>query len=157
VTADFPRIVELARAALPDPWSDESFRAELDRPGGRIWVARASDQAGAQPAGFLIAYRIKGELHVLSLAVQPESRRLGIGRVLVRAALQEAWSADLDVAHLEVNASNDAAIALYESVGFEAVGIRRRYYRDGEDAVLMTLFLNRADVRPRARLRESIE
>lgn len=120
-------------------------------------MARASDQAGAQPAGFLIAHRIKGELHVLSLAVQPESRRLGIGRVLVHAALQEAWSADLDVAHLEVNASNDAAIALYESVGFEAVGIRRRYYRDGEDAVLMTLFLNRADVRPRARLRESIE
>ena len=72
---------------------------------------------------------------VLLVVVAEDARRRGIGRALLAAALARAPAAR--VAHLEVRASNAAAIALYERLGFVAVGRRPRYYEGREDAVSM--------------------
>lgn len=88
--------------------------------------------------GFLIARQVApGECEVLNLAVDPPQRRTGIARALLKRALADrpgSW-------FLEVRASNAAAIQLYESIGFQAVGRRSNYYWDpSEDAIVMRFF-----------------
>jgi ribosomal-protein-alanine N-acetyltransferase len=77
------------------------------------------------------------EVHLLSLAVEREVRRRGMARALLAAALAAERSRGARLAHLEVRAGNGEALAFYASAGFRAVGRRRRYYPDGEDALLL--------------------
>ena len=81
------------------------------------------------------------EAHISAVAVAGEARRRGHGRRLVRALVALSGSLGAEAVTLEVRASNEAARALYRGCGFEEVGERRRYYPDGEDAVIMTLAL----------------
>ena len=129
-------------------WSDAQVEEEVLR--GRVLIAREPEQAPETAAdaneppgddapgvvsGLACAWVVAGaEVQILEVAVRPESRREGLGTALVRAALD--LDASLD-ATLEARAGNVAALALYESVGFERVGRRDAYYADGEDAVLM--------------------
>ena len=82
------------------------------------------------------------EAHISAVAVAVEARRRGHGRRLVRALVALAGSLGAEAVTLEVRTSNGAARALYRGCGFEEVGERRRYYPDGEDAVIMTLALD---------------
>jgi N6-L-threonylcarbamoyladenine synthase len=115
------RVRALARAILPgagEPGLDETQ------------VAR--DQAG-RVIGWLEARRVASELYVLGVGVDPAWRRRGVATALVRACLLRA-----SLVHLEVRASNAAARRLYAGLGFDEVGLRPRYYADGDDAVLLT-------------------
>ncbi len=93
-------------------------------------------------AAFLLGRAVAGEAEILTLAVAPESRRLGLGRKLVARFLYQARLRLADRAFLEVAADNAAALALYDSAGFRAEGRRAGYYAtpDGAriDAVVMT-------------------
>jgi ribosomal-protein-alanine acetyltransferase len=139
---DLPELCALSRAAIPEPWSERALAEEIARPGGTLWIARG--RPGNALLGFLLGYTAVGELHILTLGVDPGRRRVGIGTALVRAVLGEARAAAVACAHLEVRASNDPARALYQGLGFVVVGRRPRYYRDGEDALLMSLDLRSA-------------
>ena len=92
---------------------------------------------------------VLGELHITTIAVRPEYRRRGHARALIGAALAAYPRATY--VHLEVRPTNGAAISLYESLGFRATGRRPRYYGD-EDALLMTLNLDRIVLRTPALL-----
>ncbi|MCG8591994.1 MAG: ribosomal protein S18-alanine N-acetyltransferase [Proteobacteria bacterium] len=140
--ADAEAIATLAAEALPGAWSQASFRAHLERSSSRLWCAHR----GPEMVGFLLAESAAAQLEIHALAVVPEARRGGWGTQLVRAALRFAWDADLDRVHLEVRADNEAAQELYHDHGFVVAGVRPRYYRDGNDALLLTLDL--ADPRP---------
>lgn len=135
-------IAVLSAQALTTPWTEPALLAELANPLARFRVARA---AGGSSVGYLLAHRIVDELHVLLLAVEPASRRRGIAKALVLRVLDEARATGARVALLEVRAGNEAARALYAGLGFAEVGVRRRYYADGEDAVLLTLELRPGD------------
>ena len=135
--ADFARARELAKL------SGSGFDpiAELERPWAKVWVARAA--AESEPLGLALVWRAADEVHLLDLAVEPESRRLGVGRGLLEAVIRDALASGAAVALLEVRASNGAALALYASLGFAQTGVRRAYYSDnGEDAVVMRLELS---------------
>ncbi len=82
------------------------------------------------------------EAHISAVAVAGEARRRGHGRRLVTALVALSGSLGAEAVTLEVRASNGAARALYGGCGFEEVGERRRYYPNGEDAVIMTLALD---------------
>lgn len=114
--------------------------AELERPWSRVWVAR--DEAGA-PRAFMLVWVVADELHILSLATEPEFRRRGIARTLLSYALEYAKSRKVRLLLLEVRRSNASALALYRTFGFSAVGVRPRYYADNfEDAIEMVLELD---------------
>jgi len=115
------RVRELARAILPG--AGEPRLAET-------WAAR--DEAG-RVVGWLEERLVASELYVLGVGVDPAWRRRGVATALVRACLVRA-----SVVHLEVRASNAAARRLYAGLGFDEVGLRARYYADGDDAVLLT-------------------
>jgi ribosomal-protein-alanine N-acetyltransferase len=133
-TGELAALHALAAASFPDPWSEGAFEEELRAPEATVLVAR--DRAGAV-VGYLSARRALDELHVLSLGVDPARRREGAASALLLAALTGAGAAGARLAHLEVREGNGAALAFYGRFGFRAVGRRRRYYPDGEDALLL--------------------
>ena len=109
----------------PPPWSEADFAGFLSDPLAFLLVEG--------DAGFLLGRAVAGEAELLTLAVAPESRRLGLGRKLVARFLYQARLRGAGRAFLEVSAENPAAIALYESAGFAAAGRRRGYYATPED------------------------
>jgi [ribosomal protein S18]-alanine N-acetyltransferase len=120
-----------------EAWDAASFATHLALPGcfGLI------DSRG----GLLLGQVAADEAEVLTLAVVPALRRQGCASALLRAA--EAWATEAGARRifLEVSVSNTAARALYAAHGFAEVGLRRRYYPDGSDAVVL-----RADLSPGA-------
>lgn len=77
-----------------------------------------------------------GEAELLRIAVWPEGRGKGLGRRLLQASTEALKSIGISELHLEVRVSNEPARKLYEAEGWRSTGIRKAYYRDGEDAAL---------------------
>jgi ribosomal-protein-alanine N-acetyltransferase len=125
-------IAELARGSLPEAWSERAFAAELRREGALAWVLEAEGRV----VGYLLAARAADEAELLSMAVDADRRRAGLGRRLLEGCLAALRADGVRRLTLEVRAGNAAARALYAGCGLAVVGERRRYYRDGEDAVL---------------------
>jgi ribosomal-protein-alanine acetyltransferase len=130
--ADLDALCALQAPCFPDdPWTRGMLSEELGRGGGIFLV----DMGAAGPTGWAIGWNVLGELHVLQVAVRPDARRSGAGRRLVVELEGRALGAE--TAWLEVRTDNAAAIGLYASAGYVAVGRRPRYYADGCDALLM--------------------
>jgi ribosomal-protein-alanine N-acetyltransferase len=131
----------IARACFSE--SGFSVDEELSRPWSRVWAARCAPESA--PVGFLVAWHVADELHVLNVATTPELRRRGIARALMDEALGYASTHHIRIVLLEVRRSNRAAIKLYRCFGFTAMGVRPGYYSDNdEDAVEMILALDPA-------------
>lgn len=94
-----------------------------------------------QALGFALWRDLGSEAELLSLGVLPAAQRRGLGQALLAAVTSAAKQAGAQKLFLEVDAGNAAARALYSKTGFERVGLRRAYYRDGADAIIMRLEL----------------
>ena len=88
--------------------------------------------------GFVGLWLMVGEAHIVTLAVRESQRRRGLGELLLMAAIEVAVAHGQEVVTLEVRRSNEAALALYDKYSFTRAGLRRRYYENAEDAVIMT-------------------
>ena len=119
-------------------WDEAQLRGELDRSWAHLWVVRADEI----PVAFLATWHVADELHVLNIATHAEHRRRGHARLLLQHALAFAVERSVRLVLLEVRRSNAGAIGLYRAFGFVAMGLRERYYGDGEDAVEMLLRLD---------------
>lgn len=135
--ADLPAIDEIERHSFPVPWPVEVFAAELTREWARIDVLRA----GARVVAFHNWWLVTGEVHVLAIATHPDYRRRGLGAELLAHALDEGRAGGATCATLEVRRGNVPAIAMYERLGFKVVHVRKRYYHDDEDALVMSAAL----------------
>jgi ribosomal-protein-alanine acetyltransferase len=134
--ADLPALVAAQAACFPgDPWSPAQVAEELGRPGGVFLVQPEDDGL----AGFVIGWAVLDELHLLQVGVLPAARGRGLGRRLVEGLLAAVRS---EVCWLEVRHDNGAALALYAALGFRPVNVRKRYYPDGADAVILRLGLS---------------
>lgn len=134
--ADVPAAAQIDAMSESLPWPERSFRAELEAPYSRGWVA----ESGGRVVGLLVLWLVVDEAHIASIAVHPDFRRRGIGRLLLKTALEAATAEGAKNGLLEVRAGNLAAQELYKRFGFAEVGRRPKYYKDnGEDAVLMKL------------------
>ena len=132
---DAAALAALARGSAVPGWSEASLLEAFADP---QTIARVVRGATGVAHGFVVARRAADEVEVLLVAVAKDARRRGAGAALVAAALADAARAGAVAAHLEVRASNAAAIALYTRLGFIAVGCRPRYYDATEDAVRMS-------------------
>jgi ribosomal-protein-alanine N-acetyltransferase len=131
----------------PTRMDEAQLRAELERPWSRTWVAREGVQGGevsGDVVGYVLTWHVADELHVMNVATRADRRRRGIGRALMREALDYARGRSIRHVLLEVRRSNQPAIALYRAFGFFAMGLRAKYYPDDEDAVEMVLMLDPA-------------
>ncbi|HET7856969.1 MAG TPA: ribosomal protein S18-alanine N-acetyltransferase [Gaiellaceae bacterium] len=133
---DLGAIEEIERASYPTPWSRSMFAGELAKPSS-ICLG-AIDPETEELVGYLIISRYVDAWHVMNLAVRDSHRRRGVATRLMER-LFEITSGDGRRGYtLEVRVSNEAAIKLYEALGFRPRGIRRGYYTDNrEDALIM--------------------
>jgi [ribosomal protein S18]-alanine N-acetyltransferase len=133
VESDLPQVLEIEQASFPLPWKAEFFLKELHNPNGWSWVAEKEGTI----VGYLCGWFVVDEGEILRVAVHPSYRRCGFGKILLEEAMVIAGQRGVSTLHLEVRVSNRAAITLYQLRGFHEVGRRRRYYENGEDALLM--------------------
>jgi ribosomal-protein-alanine N-acetyltransferase len=131
---DLAAIEAIERRSYPTPWSRSMFASELAKPSSISLGAYDGDRL----VGYLIISRYVDAWHVMNVAVDPDYRRRGIGSTMLERLFELTADDERRGYTLEVRVSNDAAIQLYERLGFEAHGVRRGYYTDNhEDALIM--------------------
>ena len=131
---DVSAIAELEKRCFSDPWSENSIASEVDN---RLsyWLVAEIDGV---VAGYVGSQTVLDAADMMNLAVSPDYRRKGIGQALVNALVEHLQQNKVIALLLEVRVSNAPAIALYESLGFEQVGRRPKYYHNPrEDALIM--------------------
>ena len=135
--AHLPRVAALEQVCFPaDPWSEALFRDALECPDAALLAAEGEDGA---VLGYAVLSSVLDEGNLDNIAVAPDCRRRGVADALL-SALTDLGRGRLSVLFLEVRASNQPAVALYEKHGFVPVGRRKNYYEPPrEDALLMTL------------------
>ena len=126
VAADIPQIAELERICFSDPWSEQVLRDSLDNALYRFVAVKD----GARVLGYAGMFLTIPEAQIANIAVAPDARRQGLGRLLLRGLVSEAAQAGAEVVFLEVREHNAGAIALYEQEGFVRIGMRKNYYDD---------------------------
>jgi len=136
---DLDEIIAIEQLSYPTPWPRLVFDMELRSSKSFTRVSRIKGIV----VGYIIAWKIYDEAHILNVAVHPQFRRLGIARGLIFDCLAYYSDNGAVTALLEVRSKNDIAIKLYEKIGFKAIGLRRGYYSDtGDDAIVMKLDLD---------------
>ncbi len=135
---DTAEVVAVERASYSAGWPATAFERELTQNAmARYVVLRARPQGPI--VGFAGLWLMVDEAHVVTVAVLPESRRRGYGRILVHGLIEVAIRHGMQMATLEVRESNGAAQALYREFGFYDVGERKQYYSDNhENAIIMS-------------------
>ena len=127
-------IAELEKRCFSDPWSVNSITSELNNPLS-LWLV-AMD--GETVAGYVGSQSVLGWADMMNIAVAPEYRRQGVGEMLILELIRQLEAEKVTCLTLEVRASNEPAIGLYEKLGFVQVGLRPNYYHNPkEDALIL--------------------
>lgn len=133
--ADMDRIVEIEDGSFTDPYPRGLLKAFLYMPGAYLVASE-----GGRVVGYTIGIiRHKTIGHLVSVAVSKESRRRGIAEALIGQTLKRLAEEGAESFMLEVRESNDAAKRLYSKMGFVEVGKMKKYYADGESAIVMEI------------------
>jgi ribosomal-protein-alanine N-acetyltransferase len=126
-------VIAIERRSFSTPWSLAMFVLELSKPSSICLAAHGPD---GEIHGYLVCARYDKVWHLMNVAVTPEMRRRGVAAALIGGMFERSGPGARFT--LEVRESNEAAIAMYESLGFQRAGRRQRYYQDnGEDALIM--------------------
>ena len=156
---DVLAIEHIEKQCFAVPWSYESLHKDIVENGMAFYIVAeiASEDGGeateqsevagqqcgdtataGQVCGYVGVWKILDEGHITNVAVAPDYRRMHIGRAMLETLFEVTGQAGIERYTLEVRASNEPAIRLYEGLGFKSEGIRPGYYEDnGEDAVIM--------------------
>ncbi|MBQ9328469.1 MAG: ribosomal protein S18-alanine N-acetyltransferase [Solobacterium sp.] len=134
---DLDQIVELEKKCFPqNPWPRSSFEYEFhENPFATILVYEEDDRI----IGYVDYWIMYENAQLADIGVDPSVQRHGIGRALMDECIHAAEAEGCEVMSLEVRVSNTPARALYESYGFIQAAVRKGYYENGEDALLMVL------------------
>lgn len=166
--ADAPRMAQIERQSFTDPWSAGAFLESMALPYTCFLVAEVSEKAAPQQAesevekppetektagspakwklaGFCGSYISCDEAEIVNVTVEKAERRKGIGRQMLSELLENNAGRGVTAFMLEVRVSNTPAISLYQSLGFQIEGTRRRFYENPvEDAYVMGKRLSEA-------------
>lgn len=137
--ADLPQFAALDGQCLGGMWTLAGYEREWESPNGFLLGLRSPVGQGGELVGMGAFWKILEEAHITLLAIEPRFRRQGLGRHLLTALLALAAQQQLERATLEVRASNQTALQLYQGLGFQVAGRRKRYYPDQEDALILWL------------------
>lgn len=140
--ADLPAVHSIEAQSFSNPWSDNTFRGEIQNTAVSfplVVVRRPGDEVVA----YIVYWHIRGDVQVNNIAVRPDCRGLGLGEAMMRCAIAKVRAAGAEFMTLEVRPSNTAALALYKKLGFEVLGTRKNYYtKPDEDACVLGLVLD---------------
>lgn len=138
---DCARLAEIHRQGFEAGWDETTLSQMVLRPHNHIYLV----EDGGQAASFVALTVVAGEAEILTLATDPKYRARGLARTVLTHSLAES---NAQTVFLEVAVDNDAALRLYEGLGFERTGLRKAYYarRGGVcvDALILRLALPHA-------------
>ena len=135
---DIDAIEMIENLCFSIPWTHSQLESCLPDERHELIVFESAENS---VGGYIGMICVLDEGYITNVAVDPAMRRLGIGRALVEAMLARAEKRRMSFVTLEAREHNEAALALYTSMGFVRVGLRKGYYeRPREDAVLMTYY-----------------
>lgn len=136
VEEDLPQVYAIELETFSDPWSEEDFKKSMQEPDNGYLIAELDEIV----VGYCGYWGIAGEGYIYNVAVKKDYRRHRIGYQMLNTLITESFARGISSFTLEVRRSNEAAIRLYESLGFENAGIRKGFYsKPQEDAVIMWL------------------
>ncbi len=134
---DIKQVQQIEQRNYQFPWSEGVFH-DCFKAGYHCSVLTEEDNI----LGYGITSMAAGEAHILNVSVHPDVQGQGLGRKLMEHQITQAQSKKSEAVFLEVRPSNPNAIKLYETLGFEQIGLRKDYYpaKEGrEDAIIMKL------------------
>jgi [ribosomal protein S18]-alanine N-acetyltransferase len=136
-------VMPIEQGAYPKPWSRSVFESELRQvdSGSRYYVVARDRSRRRRVVGYAGLWFVPepggDQAHVTNIVVAPDSRRLGVASRLMTTLASTAIERGCAAWTLEVRASNTAAQELYRQFGFVPAGMRKRYYENTEDAIVM--------------------
>lgn len=131
------QMAEIEREAFDQPWSERMFIPEVEDENAYYLVGTKGDEVVCY-GGF---HKVLDEAHITNIAVKSPYRGRGIGTLLMSELMNRARLLGVKYMTLEVRDGNEYAIRLYKSFGFTVEGIRKKYYNNVHDALIMWLTL----------------
>lgn len=132
---DYEVIKDKIQEEFDDFWTDSILKKELEDTNSKYIVIRKENEI----VGFAGIWISPVDCQITNIVVRKTYRKQGIGCLLLERLIEIAKKTEFDILGLEVNEKNIPAIKLYEKYGFEKVGVRKRYYNNVDDAILMDL------------------
>ena len=131
---DVERVFEIEKSSFSKPWSIEAFKSEL---AGNKLATYIVIEENAYIVGYIGVWEILEEGHITNIAIDPSYRGKGYAKELIEELIKLLSIKGINKITLEVRVTNFPAIKLYEGFGFKAHGIRKKYYENKEDALIM--------------------
>ena len=132
---DIPFVSQIENQIFSLPWSEKSFRDAAANPDNVYLVCECTGEI----AGYCGMWTVMGEGNVTNVAVHPAYRRMGVAEALLKEMEKKANEKDVTIFFLEVRQSNEAAKQLYNKLGYNPIGVRKRFYeKPVEDAIVMS-------------------
>ena len=142
---DVPALSRMEQEAFDSPWSAEEITKDVTSKDGSVYVAVI--ESDGEQAGYAEMRTVAGEAQIYNIVVDKAFRGRGLGEMLLRHLIDKAEESGCSLITLEVRGGNEAAMELYNKLGFREVGRRKGYYaKVGEDAVLMDLALGTIEI-----------
>lgn len=140
--SDLELIQDSLISDFDDFWNVNTFKTELLNPNSKYIVAKVNNKI----VGFAGIWKAVDDVHITNIVTAKKLRRQNIGSILLSNLIEMAKSEiGITSITLEVNSTNIPAQKLYEKFGFKKVGIRKKYYNNTDDAVIMTKNLSGAN------------
>lgn len=139
---DIDEIVEIENSVFSDPWSKDTFVSTLKDSEYSINLALKDDK---KIIGYILIFTSFEDADILNIAVKDEFQGKGLGELLLKQGIKEAYVKGCRFIHLEVRVSNVKAYRLYKKMNFKEVRIRKNYYGN-EDAIDMIKEINEEDI-----------
>lgn len=138
---DLDEVLLIEECSFRPPWSRSTFLSELEEKNRHYIVAEKEGKI----IGYAGLYYFFEEGHITTMAVAPDWRRKGVGKLLLAHLIEKSIEIGLKELSLEVRESNRVAQEMYQEFGFRVLARRKRYYvQPIEDAIIMILKLNQA-------------
>ena len=135
--SDLNSIADVLETEFDSFWNYNVFKQELENENSIYIVAKIEDKI----VGFGGIWKSVDDVHITNIVVKKDCRHLGIGAKILDKLINIAKDLKFTSITLEVNENNEIALRLYEKFGFKKLGIRKKYYNNSDNAVIMTLEL----------------
>ena len=136
--ADLDTISDILFSDFDDFWTVSTLKSELQNPNSQYIIAKLNNEI----VGFGGIWKAVDDIHITDIVVKKNFRGQKIGSILLEQLISLAKKQNITSITLEVNSTNIPAQNLYEKFGFKKVGLRKKYYNNIDDAIIMTKDLN---------------
>lgn len=128
-------IKDILSSEFDNFWTYSVFKSELQNPNSQYFVAIQDDEI----VGFAGIWKAIDDMHITNIVTRISKRHLGIASILLEKLINVSKEENVNSLTLEVNENNIYAIRLYEKYNFKKIGLRKNYYAQNENAIIMTL------------------